>query len=42
MGDLSELWGWVPSAMNDMTLAELLDWRADALERAKRRAQREG
>lgn len=41
MGDLAELWSWVPSAMNDMTLAELLGWRADALERARRRAQRE-
>ncbi|MBB3877909.1 GpE family phage tail protein [Sphingomonas pseudosanguinis] len=41
MGDLAELWSWAPATMNDMTLAELLGWRADALERAKRRAQRE-
>ena len=33
MADLAEAWGWGPPLMNDMSLVELVGWRAQALAR---------
>lgn len=35
MADLAEAWGWGPPIMEPMTLADLLGWRSQALERRR-------
>jgi hypothetical protein len=36
MADIAAIFGWRPAEMDEMALAELMDWRALAVERWRR------